>query len=242
MGNSFFLRIAKGLVERHVSVYCLGRNADVDTGTEDVWSGGGIFTPPTAARVHHVSSGSASDTALGAGARTVRVSGLDGNYQIASEVVTLSGTTPVSTTGAYTFVSEVCVLTAGSDGTNVGNITATAATDNTISASVVAGTGKSLTAAYQIPAGYTGYLQSVYGGVHGQSGAGVELTCKVKPFGGVFVPVSSSILQPGGGSMTIDAWDCPIVLPAKSIVKVSATSDTNNVLVHAAFNLILVKA
>lgn len=242
MSTTFFFRISKGLVERHTSVHCLGRNADVDTGTEDVWSAGGPYVPPTTARIHGIVSTSANDTEAGTGARTVRITGLDASYAPASETVTLSGTTPVSTTGAYVFVSEICVLTAGSGGINAGDITATAATDNTVSTKIVTGEGKSLTAAYQIPAGYTGYLQSVYGGVHGQSGAGVELICKIKNFGGVFWPVTSLILQPGGGSMTIDQWDCPIVLPAKSIVKVSATSDTNNILVHAAFNLILVKS
>lgn len=42
-----------------------GRNLDVDSGSvpEDVWSGGGIWVPPTAARVHTL-TGSANNVVV----------------------------------------------------------------------------------------------------------------------------------------------------------------------------------
>jgi hypothetical protein len=45
-----------------------------------------------------VSSSSASDTSAGTGARTVLITGLNANYAVISESVTMNGQTAVTTT------------------------------------------------------------------------------------------------------------------------------------------------
>lgn len=52
--------IAQGLVPGKIAIQKFGRNADVDA-AEDLWSGGGAYTPPTTARVHQLVSGSIQD-------------------------------------------------------------------------------------------------------------------------------------------------------------------------------------
>lgn len=82
------------------------------------------YTEPATAAVRSVSSSSASDTAAGIGARTVRITWFDSTGAGPFfEIVALNGTTPVpvvATTGR--FYESLEVVTAGSTGTNVGTI------------------------------------------------------------------------------------------------------------------------
>lgn len=122
-----------------------GINTDVDAGTETIFPGGGLWLPPTAARVHAIVSTSTDDdgSPAGTGARTVRVTGFTAAGVTSSETVTMDGTTPVNTSGSYLHITEIQVLTVGSGGTNAGIITATAASDSTISAAMSVGTALS---------------------------------------------------------------------------------------------------
>ena len=116
-----------------------GYNGDVDAGTETVVPAGGLWLPPTAARVHAVVSGSANDAAAGTGARTVRLTGILASGAESSETITLNGTSGVNSSGSYIHVTSLEVLTAGSGGVNAGIITATAATDSTVTCSIHTG-------------------------------------------------------------------------------------------------------
>lgn len=67
-----------------------------------------------------VESTSEEDTASGSGARQVRLTGLSGAYQITSELLTLTGSTPVSSTNTYIYIFNLQVVTTGSLGANEG--------------------------------------------------------------------------------------------------------------------------
>jgi len=75
----------------------------------------------------------------GTGAKTVRITGIGSGNQSVTEDVNLNGTSSVNTTKSYKFINEMFVLSAGSGGTNAGAITATAATDATVTATIAAG-------------------------------------------------------------------------------------------------------
>lgn len=142
-----------------LSVY--GRNAAVALNTlEDVWSGSSAYAFPTTARVHAIVSASANDTAAGTGLRTVLVEGIGADYLPLSEVVTLNGTTSVNTTGSYLRINLLKGLTAGTGTKNAGAITATAATDSTVSARIEAGMNRSESTVFTIASGRTAYLLS----------------------------------------------------------------------------------
>lgn len=116
-----------------------GYNGDIDAGTETVVPAGGLWLPPTTARVHAVASGSANDAAAGTGARTVRLTGVLASGLSSSETITLNGTSGVNSSASYIHVTSLEVLTAGSGGVNAGIITATAATDSTVTCSIHTG-------------------------------------------------------------------------------------------------------
>ena len=110
-----------------------GFNDVIDTTSvpEDVWSGGGIWVPPTQARVHELASTDAGDT------ETILISGLtDWNLTEESELITLQGTTPVDTTKSWVIIHRMVILEGNS---NVGTITATAKVDGTVTARIEAG-------------------------------------------------------------------------------------------------------
>ncbi|MCA9339275.1 MAG: hypothetical protein KDA17_00015 [Candidatus Saccharibacteria bacterium] len=211
-----------------------GYNGDVDSAAaEDVWSQGGSFAAPTTARVHAVVSGSANDAAAGTGARTVTIHGLDANWEEASETVTLTGTTPVNTTGSYVMINKMVVATAGSGGVAAGAITATAATDSTVTCAIEAAQNQSRQAIFAIPAGYTGVIQTVSGGCTVADASAVELSLTVKEFGGVFreVALIPSVLAAGKEKK----FNPGIKVPAKSIVKLRAKANADDTTFYAGF-------
>ena len=61
--NDFMLEVAKGDVEGHVHINKFGRNSLITTASdpEDIWDGGGVYSPPTTARIHNIVSTSAQD-------------------------------------------------------------------------------------------------------------------------------------------------------------------------------------
>lgn len=69
-----------------------------------------------------VASASANDTAAGTGARTIKVYGLDKDYNPLIETITLNGQTPVVGTLNFIRVFAAYVATAGSGGVNAGDI------------------------------------------------------------------------------------------------------------------------
>jgi len=142
----FASAVALGLVPGWGCVTKFGQNLDVDTGSdEDVWDGGGTWAPPTQARIHTIASTSVNDTLLGTGSRQVHVYGVSG-WLRKDEVVDMNGAGGVSTANAYEVIDRMHSENAGALGVNDGDITATAQTDATVTAKILAGKGQTLMA------------------------------------------------------------------------------------------------
>ena len=61
--RDFFVEVAKGKIPGHSSMIKFGENPDIDSATfEYIWDAGGVYVPPTQARLHNVISTSADDT------------------------------------------------------------------------------------------------------------------------------------------------------------------------------------
>lgn len=216
-----------------------GRNSDVDTaGEEDLWNVGGAWVPITAAQTITIASTSGNDTAAGTGARTALLRGLDGSYNRISETITLNGVTPVVSVNTYTFVSDLEIMTVGSGGTNAGQITGTATTDTTIQFRMAATDGRTQLSWYMVPAGYSalchGYFMSMN---NTAAGAVIRAEFKIKQFGRTFVTRGYASTRNDGNGQAFVPFIPPLKLPEKTIVKVSATSDTNNSDVQVTYGL-----
>jgi len=150
------------VLDPHKWINKFGYNADIDSAAaEDVWGYGGKWVAPTQARTHQIVSTSTNDDGnpVGTGARTVKIFGLDANFDEIAEILTLDGITNVPTTKEYTRIYRMEVKTAGSGGSNAGTITATADTDGTVTSSIGVGDNQSQMAIYTIPRGYEGRMK-----------------------------------------------------------------------------------
>jgi hypothetical protein len=157
------LQVSRGQISWHQPVVIFGYNPDIDTSVETVWPQGGLLSFPASALQLSVSSSSADDTALGTGARTVYLEGLDANHNTISETVTLSGQTAVTTTESYLHINNCYVQTAGSGNTAAGTIyfgtgTVTAGVPATIYDVIAFDYNARVTGSYTVPAGYTAYV------------------------------------------------------------------------------------
>lgn len=168
ISSDYALKVARGQISGVTSVNKFGTAPDgIQTTVTDIWSRADsaatqqIWLAPTAARIHALVSTSTNDDGnpVGTGARTIQVTGLTAwNAAETSETVTLDGTTPVNTANSYVIIHRMKVLTCGASGPNVGVITATAATDNTITALIAAGDGQTEMAIYGVPSTQDFYM------------------------------------------------------------------------------------
>ena len=238
---NWFLGVSQGGIPGTSFVAKFGRNPSIGSGeTEDIWGAGGTWVAPTQARTHSITGDAADVNTSGTGAWTVEVQGLNGSYAETTETVNMAGAGGVNTSNSYVIIYRLIVLTAGTGGTNAGVIAATAATDSTVTCSILAGVGQSQMAIYQIAAGYTAYMMGFNGSMNGGNNANVLLNLFAKPFGGVFNLKSSISLNAAGSSFGTRLFAVPLTFAAKTTIKLRATSDAVGSDVTGEFDLILV--
>jgi len=240
----FGLQVSRNQIQGHSSVIVFGYNPDVDTSEESVWPDGGTIPHPTSASVLKISSSSANDTSAGTGARSVFIEGLDGDYNVVSETVILSGQTAVNTTNSYLYVNSFYVATVGSGGENAGNInagtgTVTAGVPAVLYDIIATGYNNRTTGHYCVPAGYTGYLiQGVFSS--GQASGSTAVTGFLKQHG------PDGILRVGAvttvNNSTADyLFEMPLQIPEKNCVGSTAIGSASNNAVSSYFNIVLIK-
>lgn len=233
----FGLQIARGQIQGHTAVTVFGYNADVDTSEESVWPDGGTVPHPTVASVLDIVSTDAADAAAGTGARTVFIEGLDGDYNVVSETVTLNGTTNVSTVEEYLYINQFYVVTAGSGGANAGTITAKLST--TLYDLIAIGYNQRTTAHYCVPADYTGYM--VTGVITtGQATGSTSVTAFLKQHGPDGILRVGAVSTLNNGSVQYD-FDPAYVINEKCCVGATAIGAAANNSVSAFFNIVLIK-
>lgn len=243
--SDFYLEVSKGNINKHSRVNKAGHNPDVDTTTdpEDMWDAGGLWVPPTTARIHNIVSANVNDTSAGTGARTITIQGLDGSYNFATETVSLNGIVPVATVNSYTIIDFMFVVTAGSLGTAQGVITATANTDLTITAQINVGDNQTHMAIFQIRNGYKGYLNRVSSAMQqNTAGSSCVMHLMTKNFGEVWRVRRIVYLNNSGNSHQTVPITPPLELPTKCLIKLQIFEVTNSgTSVEGSFDLTLIQ-
>lgn len=240
---SWSINISAGNVDGVSYIEKFGMNTDVDANKETIWDGGDIYTYIATAETVTVTSSSGSDSAAGTGARTVEVQGLNSSYEVVTETLTVGG---AGGTVEFLRVFRAVVITAGSDGVNVGTISITSDSTSTVLAQIgvdgtgsnAAGRGQTFMALYTIPAGKTGYL------TQWTVGSGKQNTDAVA----FILARDATITNAAFNSkdiITVSAttysknYTIPLQFTEKTDIEVRAYSGTNNSLVSSTFNLIL---
>lgn len=214
-----------------------GSNLDISLGVdEDVWPLGGDYVFPTQARIHDLVSTDAADTAVGTGARTVLVEGLDADYQEISETITLNGITPVLTTLQYIRINLMTVRSAGSGGKNAGVVTATAQVDSTVTSLLSIGTNRSQQCIFTVPTNVDFLINHFYIALGKQMATEVTCTILVRPFNEVFQTGATIAGNSTGTTDTLHPFNPPVRIKAKSDIMLRASVSSNNTEIHAGFD------
>ena len=235
----FYTRVAQGQVPGYSSFSVFGYNPDLDQTEESVWPDGGVVPHPTSESQLTIVSTDANDDGdpAGTGARTVYIEGLDENYEIVSETITMNGTTGVTTTNSYLYVNQFYVVTVGSGEANAGTITAKVGA--TLYDIIAVGYNNRTTAHYCVPAGYTAYLlEGIF--TAGQNSGSTGVTGYLKQHGPDGVLRVGAVAALNNGSVKYDFAN-PYRVPEKNCIGASAIGSANNNLVSAYFNILLVQ-
>lgn len=221
-----------------------GRNPRCDEGvTVDIWDHPtqDIWVPPTAARIHDIVSTSTSDTSAGIGAQRLAVEGLPTwERPEISEIITMNGTTPVSTVNSYVMINRLQVVLWGTSGPNVGDIAATAQVDGTDTNTIPAGFGITMSAilgwpsdrffigqrsSYGVMGDPASPLPAAADGVHAE----ISVLFSTQPnlfTGGYFTGFTRNLFS--GSGFFVDSLIPPIILPGPGILKLQATNVTQD--------------
>jgi hypothetical protein len=225
----FGLQVARGQIQGHSNVIVFGYNPDVDTSEESVWPVGGVVPHPTVASVLKISSSSTDDdgSPAGTGARTVFIAGVDGDYNVVSETITMNGQTAVNTTNSYLYVNTFYVVTAGSNGSNAGVVYAGT---GVVTAGVPAVIYDAINTGYMVEGQFSS----------GQASGSTAVTGFLKQHG------PDGILRVGAvttvNNSTADyVFDPPFVIPEKNCVGATAIGAAANNAVSSYFNIVLIK-
>jgi len=231
--TDYNLDVLEGKVAGHSMVSIRGHDDSVPSGGPFGLSpefGGNSYVfdqsaiSATPAVVGVASTDNVDDIAAGAGALTVRVTGLDASGDAQTNDVTMTGTTAANTASTFSAVFEVLVLTTGAGNANVGTIwvgtgTFTAGVPAVRMLSMEIGYNRSTSAYYVVPNAKTLYLRSLMASVS-TTQKDVEVVIKTSADGILWI----TELPYGAGSgnlvTPITAWPA---LVAGTHIKIDAT-------------------
>jgi hypothetical protein len=227
----FDLQVSRGQVVGHQYKFQFGQAATVTT-NQTVWATTGVYAYPASATVMKISSANANDTSAGSGARTVRITGLDANYDVITEEVSLNGQTAVNTTNSYLRINDFYVTSCGSGNTAAGIIyagtgTVTSGVPATIYSLMPVVYNAQTQAIYTVPAGYTAYISSY---LFSSNNSTANTICSgflyVYLYGNAFPTIEASARFNGGNSFDRH-FDYPLAFAEKTDLELRVTSSNS---------------
>lgn len=150
--EDFDLEVGRGLIPGHSVVNIFGLNTNCIGNTpRTVWPLADTYAYPVISTKMKLSSSVNTGGDLSA---KVTVNGLDQQYNPISETLTLNGTTPVVTANSYFRINGLNLAS----GTVTGAVSLKDLSNTTTYGYIFPTTGRSQTAVYTVPAGYSFYL------------------------------------------------------------------------------------
>jgi len=241
--------VPRGGIPGIYSVNKFGETTNADSGiATDIWdranptNNQAMWLAPTAARIHAIVSTSANDAVAGTGCSSIQLWGLTSwDAEEVSEIVILEGATPVNTINSYVIIHRMKGLGFGSGNTNDGDITATAATDSTVTAQISAGNGQTLMAVYGVPSARTAYMPCFDFAVVRTVAAIAEMTMFVNedPSSNpkAFITKHTYGYDAGSTSSGGHKFDPYKKITGPAIIKFQVLTNTNNTIISGGFDL-----
>ena len=231
---SYFFQVALGEVSGTTFIHKFGAVPEMSNNTSGtIWDVNDTFYP--------WSSWSTVSTVLVDRANTadankqVRIEGLDQNYNLISDTVTLTNATNNASTNSFIRIYRAYIV--GSTTENVGDIDIRVS--STVVARINAGKGQTLMAVYTVPAGHTAYLMK--GVATCEANADFSGDMYIRYFGSDAFRIGHAFEVSGSGGEYLYEFTVPIVIPEKSDIDIRATTRSNNARATAAFDIILVE-
>lgn len=221
------------------------------TNGEDVWRGTASQIPipdQTNGEQMTVVSTSSNDTSGGSGVREVFIHYLDGDWNPASETVTMNGTTGVDTSATdIKFVQDIHSTKAGSNGVAAGDITIHQKGDaSTVYDIIATGGNMSLTIQKMVPASNRYFIERWQTTASaGNKPVFIRLRStdhhETLYDGGspIFIFKDTATLEAGGFHFRKWSTNYRIQVPEKSVIKISVWADQDGANVSASFQGLL---
>ena len=151
--EDFHLQIARGHVANHSHINKFGWNTTVGTSFETVWDGSNVYTYQSSGVATVVSTTDHTDSNS-----AVRISGLDADFNEATDLLYADGSASANT---YARINRAILVTANTGTTNTNDIEIRQGGE--IAALITAEGGQTQMALFTVPAGKTGYLHKFQG-------------------------------------------------------------------------------
>lgn len=246
------LSIAKGAVVGTTFIHKFGAALDFDVGDGfvSIWDGAEdntawenmTYTYSTSADIDTISSDDNGDT------QDLEIQGLDTNYDLVTQTITLTGQTPASLT---TNLIRVFRLKNVNSTDNAGHVFCYVGTDGAtngvpdtaddVRAVIHPGNNQTLMAIFTIPNGKTGYMRDWYASTAGaKRDSQHSIKLLARPFGQVFQLKHLSNISVTGTSYIQHKYDDPEVFSAKTDIEMRADTDQDIAGVAAGFDIVLV--
>ena len=224
----FGITVSRGLVDNFSGIQKFGYNSSVGSSFETIWDGGGDYTFIT-------SAGTATATSSNTGADdngTVTIYGLDSNYDLAEETLTIGGSA-----GSTSFIRvfRAIMKTAPTGNANVGTITITVS--STTVAQIQPTYGQTLMAVYTVPRNYQAYLVQL--DVGSSKDLENEIVFRIKQIDNGNTWNTRSFITTRGG-FTEKNYHVPEIIVGKTDIEMRAKSSATSS-VSGGFELFLEK-
>ena len=222
-----------------------GFNLDVDSGSEEILASfGGTFSIMSSADTLEVVSTNAADDDGGTGVNSIVLYGIDENRDEKIEVVTMNGTSAVTTSNQWLGVNRVAVFLSGSGQTNAGTINVTVTTGGAQQAQMPQGQGVTQQCIFFVPQNHNFLMSYIRLNANKLSGSSPKVTFK----GLVYSSVNNTIQEIYRDTIDTSVENSislkleeTIPVGEKSVVYFVVDTDTNNTIVTGRFGGKLVR-
>lgn len=244
--EDFSVEVARGTQTGYTLWNKFGYDSSVSTSAfEAIWSPSSAFTRLASGETLDIVSTDANDTSGGTGVNSVVVYGVDENWVEQIEVVVMNGTTNVTTVNQWLGVNRIAVFLSGSNGSNIGTITATASTAATIQAEMPAGGAVTQQCIFFVPADTNFIAEWLWANAVKLSGGGGDPLINIKMT--VYSDVNKTSQEVFRGNLDTVRGNfldvsprLPFPIGEKSVVCLEAKSDKASTEVTARFSGILI--
>ena len=222
----FGVPVQKGIVDDFSGIQKFGYNSSVGSNFETIWDGSSIYTyAGSAGTATATSTDTVSDNN-----GTVEVQGLDQNYDLATETITIGGSASTTT---FSRIFRARMVSANTGNANVGDISITVS--STVLAKITATYGQTLMAIYTVPRNYKAYLLNI--DIGSSKDLENEIIFRTREIDNGNAWNTKAFITTRGGLIKKD-YLIPVVIPAKTDIEVIAKASATSA-ISAGFELLL---